>query len=330
MTRKTKTAPVPLLKELGAFYAMLSAKRPAHSLGEQRWVDTYLMSIPGAEADDFGNVFVQVGASPATLFSAHTDTVHREDGPQTVLIDPHTLTAFKDDNKPLGADDTTGCWLLKEMIEAGIPGLYIFHRAEEVGGQGSDYIARDTPQRLAGIQRAIAFDRKGTTNVITHQGLGRCCSNTFAQALAEQLGQGYAPDDSGIFTDTANYTELIAECTNLSVGYYHEHTAKETQDLKHLLALRDTLLAVDWDALPTERDPAEIEPYGMRSFRSSGKVDWQPQNDLWEDSPSVDELLAFIINNPNEVADLLLDLHVTYDDLSYYTPPGNDDDYYRN
>ena len=46
---------------------------------------------------------------------------------------------------------------MREMILAGIPGLYVFHRNEESGGAGSDWIARETPWELHGIKAAIAF-----------------------------------------------------------------------------------------------------------------------------------------------------------------------------
>ena len=36
-------------------------------------------------------------------------------------------------------------------------------------------------------------------------------------------------DTGGSFTDTANYTDIIPECTNLSCGYYNAHTQSEYQ-----------------------------------------------------------------------------------------------------
>ena len=47
-----------------------------------------------------------------------------------------------DNNECLGGDDGTGVWLMTKLIEAGVPGRYIFHRAEEVGGRGSGWIER--------------------------------------------------------------------------------------------------------------------------------------------------------------------------------------------
>jgi hypothetical protein len=63
----------------------------------------------------------------------------------------------------------------------------------------------------------------------------------------------------GVFTDTANYIELIPECTNVSCGYQNEHTGKETLHLPTVFALRDACLSVDWENLPTKRDPKVVE-----------------------------------------------------------------------
>lgn len=230
---------------------MLTYRRPADSDSEKEWIAKFIDTVPGMNTDGFGNRYITVGETePTTLFSAHTDTVHRQSGRQKVIVDPIAKVAYKNDNTPLGADDATGCWILKNLIAAKIPGLYIFHRKEEVGGQGSAYIADKTPTLLKGIKRAIAFDRKKNHSVITHQ-RGRCCSDTFAIALANQLH--YALDATGLFTDTANYVAEIQECTNLSVGYNREHTGQEYQDLRHALVLLKKLKKVKWDTLPTER-----------------------------------------------------------------------------
>jgi len=117
---------------------------------------------------------------------------------------------------------------------------------------------RDTPEKLVGVRAAIALDRKGYRSVITHQG-SRCCSDTFAHSLADGLSLGMGLDDTGLFTDTANYTHLIPECTNLSVGYERQHTAKESLDVAFLCRLLDSLLHLDTTELVIERDPAVEE-----------------------------------------------------------------------
>ena len=232
---------------------MLTYQRPAHSPSERAFIRRFLDQVPGMVRDDFGNRWLRIGARPTTLFCAHTDSVHATAGRQRLREDRRTRRFYKDDGQPLGADDATGCWLLLQLIAHGVPGLYVFHREEETGGDGSDWIARETPGVLAGIERAIAFDRRGTGDVITHQCRVRTCSTDFAQALAAQLGLGFAPCAEGVFTDTAHYAGLIPECTNLSIGYEHAHTGMEYQDYGFLEYLLPALLRVEWAALPVER-----------------------------------------------------------------------------
>ena len=74
---------------------------------------------------------------------------------------------------------------MTKLIEANVPGRYIFHRAEEVGGRGSSWIETKAPELLAGYDRAIAFDRKAKHSIITYQSCSRCCSDEFADDLGD-------------------------------------------------------------------------------------------------------------------------------------------------
>lgn len=239
---------------------ILRRPRFADTPGERYVIDTYLRPLPGASVDGGGNIWVTIGTNPTTMFSSHTDTVHkakdeRRSYPLTIKDNIVTATG----GGVLGADCGTGIWLMLNLIKAGIPGLYVFHRGEEIGGVGSTYIAECTPDRLAGINHCIAFDRKGTDSVITEQGCGVCTSMEFAIAFCGALnatpGFKFVPDDSGTFTDSANYVHLIPECTNLSVGYYNQHTLHESQDVSFAAALANALIGIDFAALPASRDP---------------------------------------------------------------------------
>lgn len=233
-------------------------------------------------------VVMTTDASSRTMFSAHVDTVHRNAGRQLVeydhelglMLKPHDPE--KADNECLGADDGAGVWVLIQMLKANVPGTYVFHYGEEVGGIGSSTIARENQDWLAQFDRAIAVDRKGSEDIITHQGWGRCCSDEFAEALAEQLnmvGQGHSfkPDNGGVFTDTANYTDDIPECTNLSCGYDAQHTHNENLDVEFLIRLKDAMIAVDWESLPTVRKAGDVDNlydyggYGGWSYGKYGK-----------------------------------------------------------
>jgi len=281
--------------------------RPASSKMEQFYVNNYLftpeMQAMGMYKDGFhygrqegsgeGNLIIKIGEGSKTLFSSHTDTVHRTGVEQNVIIDPtqDKLKFTTDSGQCLGGDDGTGVWLMLELIKAGVPGLYIFHRAEEVGGQGSSYIANSTPELIEGYERAIAFDRKDDWSIITHQSGVRTCSPEFAKDLAKELSMGHRADSTGSFTDTANYDTIIPECTNLSVGYHNAHSARENQEIDYLLEFRDALIKVDWENLVTVRDPEEVEysntgyyGYGSTLVRPSkktrDKVGWSDYDDM--------------------------------------------------
>lgn len=253
---------------------MLETKRPAYSGSEAEFIETWIKPL-GTIQDSAGNLYLRIGNAPI-LFSSHTDTVHRTEGRQRLSVQGNIVKLARREKTSncLGADCTAGVWLMREMAIAKVPGLYIWHAAEEIGGVGSSHIAARLPKILDGILFAIAFDRRGTSSVITHQAGGRCCSDTFAMSLACQLGPDFVLDDGGIFTDTANYTDIIGECTNVSVGYYREHFKYESLDLAHLLKLREAMLEMDWEALAYERMPGE-EDEDEKAYNDF--FDWKPK-----------------------------------------------------
>jgi hypothetical protein len=198
--------------------------------------------------------------------------VHWSSGRQTVKTSNDW--AYVQHQNCLGADCTTGVWLMLEMIKAGVEGLYIFHRDEENGGKGSTHIRDKTPELLDGIKYAIAFDRYGYKSIITHQFGKRTASDKFADSLKYALewdGLEFKHDDGGTFTDTEVYSDLIPECTNISVGYFDQHSSKESQDLEFAFRLRDTLVEADFTQLVCDRDPTaeEYDAVWIKSFRST-------------------------------------------------------------
>lgn len=267
----TKYEPVTFPADVKLLLNILGYRRKHDSESEFEFInDVLLPRLPNVEVFSDGDTpmvyVVRVGESK-TIFSSHVDTCHRTSGRQVLAYDVESSLIYKSTNKEdrecLGADNGAGIFLMLEMIYSGIPGVYVFHRGEECGGIGSRWLAKQHPEFLRQFDRAIAFDRAGTTDVITHQAMGRCCSDEFAEALALKLNLTheleFKPSPDGVFTDTANYVELIPECSNLSVGYAMQHGPDEYQDVEFLLKLRDSLLNVDWESLPTVRDPSKIE-----------------------------------------------------------------------
>lgn len=296
---------------------ILTYKRRSGTKSEAQFIDDFIRPMNGIQEDTYGNFYVQVGEeAPTTLFSCHTDTVHRTDGYQKVLYDANRMEMFVDHTgECLGADDGAGIWLLRRMIEENVPGLYVFHRDEEIGGHGSNHIATVEPGILMGIDRAVAFDRRGTRDIITHQH-GKCSSDEFALALAGQLQMNYSPSDGGVFTDTANYVDHIQECTNVSCGYYNEHTNQEIQDVRHVLNLADRLVGVNWNDLPSVRDCSDQGYAGFGGFggfgshRSFGGGGLTPRYEPLSDR----RISAIIVSEPKVAAELLRRLDATLED----------------
>ena len=308
-------------------FKILATQRPAGSESENQFVTDTLLSVPGAHQDEFGNVLIPVNCTKTrTMFSCHTDTVHPKphaDFINRLQYDGVKEHLFTDGKSQLGADDGTGIWFMLNMIEAEVPGLYVFHREEEIGGTGSDASAELNKNYIEslGIERCIAFDRHYYSDVITHQG-GRCASDEFAKALAAELNQtpgfDYKPDDSGVFTDSANYTHMIQECTNISVGYWAQHTVKETQDIGFAVKLLDRLIKVNWEALPTVRDVNDNEPaFDMYDLGYKGNYANDPYNDPYNElmfisTMKIDEMVEVF---PEAVGNVLTDLGFTDHEL---------------
>jgi len=233
--------------------------RPHDSDVEKMFVQRTLGKLPGVVVDTFGNHRVVVGdAAPVALWSCHTDTVHHVAGIQNIGIDKSGLVWTKD-GSCLGADDGAGVYLLLRMIEAKVPGLYVFHRGEERGCLGSKWLLEHDKARLDGIKFAVAFDRKGTTDIITHQSGTRTCSDAFGKSLAVALGMEHKCSANGLFTDTNVYRKVIPECSNVACGYENAHGSQEELDTDYVMQLALKLCALDVTKLVCERDPAVVE-----------------------------------------------------------------------
>lgn len=250
--------------DLNDLYDMLATCRPHNSEMDNMFIKEFLMPL-GVKLDEYGNGIIKIGDLPI-IWSCHTDTVHRVSGHQKIVRDDryNLKLSSKSTSGCLGADDTAGVWLMTQMIKAKRPGIYIFHRGEEVGGLGSRWIVKNTPDIAKDIKAVIALDRKGTDSVITFQGGSRCCSEEFSDSMSALLAEAtpnlkFKSDRGGSFTDSACYVDLVGECTNLSVGYYDQHSSRETVNLPHLVAMREALIKADFSKLVFHRKPGEVE-----------------------------------------------------------------------
>lgn len=275
---------------------MFTYKRPylqGNGTGYKEFTREFIMPVALEHShwvDGIGNVFIDTRTDPQhrTMFTAHTDSVHYVEGRQHVKFDMKTGNITVLDGSCLGSDDASGVAMLLHLIESGVPALYAFFVGEECGGVGSKFATDDSPNLYTDIDRAIAFDRKADWSVITHQGWGRCCSDEFAEALSEALSNDtlmYAPDDGGVYTDTAEFVGLVAECTNLSIGYNFEHTQHEVQNLYHFQELARVCATLDWDALPVVREPGDNDDAGF----DWGAFDKKYKLGTWKEADTASE-----------------------------------------
>ncbi len=322
--------PKPRSEHIKTLLEMLTYRRPDGSKSEKKFIRRFINPL-GVTRDTYGNIYKKIGDSPI-LWSSHVDTVHRIGGRQGIKVMGDTVIVADADSNCLGADCTAGVWMMTEMIKANVPGLYIFHKAEEVGGLGSDWIAKNFSEVLTGIQFAIAFDRRGKTSIITHQCGGRCCSKTFAESLSTAIGMDHKQDSGGGFTDTASYVDIIGECTNVSVGYKDEHSKHEELDLAYIDALRTAMLSADFADLIGERKPGEVDyeddswkysrAYGGNGqYRTYGTYTdthgWMDEDQEPRGFRDVNRSMASLVReHPDEIADWLEEYGVNVEEIA--------------
>lgn len=232
--------------------------------------------------DVTGNIFCVIPNNDKTysdvMFTSHMDTIKNYTGKYTDngerndckkinhVFEDNDETIKTDGKTNLGADDKSGIVLMCNMISENVPGLYYFFIGEECGCIGSGYCSTNFTMRfgkdIPKINKIISFDRRGYDSIITHQSSSRTCSQEFAQEFANRLnefGFWFKPDSTGIYTDSAEFAFDIPECTNLSVGYFNEHTLQEEQDIEFLEYLGECLVKIDFNTLPVNRDVSSFE-----------------------------------------------------------------------
>jgi hypothetical protein len=251
------------------------------------------------------DVLKEDGNLSNSIFSSHLDTVEHEIHGSTVkeqglILSSSNVITVKGGGI-LGADDGAGVWLLVNMIDANVPGRYFFFAGEESGGIGSSFAVRTYPNLFKGFDRAVAFDRRGTGDVIVSQCVGDCASPLFGVTLADLLScETYKFDVThGVYTDTAEMIGLVPECVNISCGYYNEHSPSESLDLTFLQSLLRKVIELDWDKLPTVRVPK-----AKRDLSWGSKNTYLDEYDFNSDA-DIDEVLDLMQLNGVTISDLL-------------------------
>lgn len=290
----------PNIKVNQLLLTLLEHKRPT---GDPQVAVSFMVALFKAlnisyKKDKHDNFIVEIGQSQ-TCFTSHTDTVEKGKGIKELeQINGYLVTKG---GGVLGADDGAGIYIMLQMIRHKVPGYYVFFAEEEKGRVGSSKFTMP-----AHIERCISFDRKGTDSIITMQSGEQCCSNEFADAFIAKFQLPFQKDPTGSFTDSYTFLDTVPECTNLSVGYYSQHTQDECQDIQFLYDMVEACIVMDWDDLPTVRDP-QADSYGF----SYTKDDWGYR------FPYVD-LADYVYENPDIASAYMEEYGITLDDLLKY------------
>lgn len=301
---------------------ILSTKRTAWGNSEEYIIRNYLDTLPGMDWDTYGNRFVTIGpANPRIAFASHTDSVHTSDGVQSISMHGDTIALSPWSNSNcLGADCGTGLWIMRRMILAKVPGLYLFHRDEESGMQGSEFIARNRANMLDGIEVMLSLDRKGYDSIITHQMNERTASAAFALAMQSEFKRTglplMMPDAGGSYTDSYAYSGLVSECSNISIGYTGAHLHSEAQSLNHAKALLKSLCAFDWSKIVAKRDcTAVAEAHDLWSDKGDFGETWRSSIGYTRGNSAMADLCR---DHADVVAEYLEDYGVNASDLIDY------------
>lgn len=302
---------------------ILTTHRP--SWGSTKWFETLLNEVMGGGGcyvrDAHGNYFVLIGYSEQSdvAFTSHLDTAARPGSAAPDIAITNKGVMFLRNPQVadcLGADCGAGIYLMLEMIKRGVHGRYCFFVDEEVDCEGSSAAAKDDTGFWTGVKAMISFDRRGD-GIITHQRYQRCCSDTFAKELAARLGRTDAHLQKGVYTDSAEFMQIIPECTNVGVGYMHEHTPDEVLDLNILGQVLERVLQADtFKHLPIERDPKVVEPDAWLSTYThplTMPLDVPPAEDphllaaFKEVSQlSKQQLISWVLDNPARAAEYIM------------------------
>jgi len=261
--------------------------------------------------DEFANYYTYIpksdGTDSDTMFTSHLDTINS--GPFTAYnagkkwctterkyvtdpdykgkIDDLSVTHVMDGDfvktdgeSNLGADDKAGTTIMMNMISEKVPGLYYFFMGEESGCVGSSNLSRVFESKgHPTMNKCIAFDRRGYDSIITEQ-TSVCASDEFAKELANRFneyGFWFKPDPTGVYTDSAEFTDVIPECSNISCGYFSEHTKSEKQDLEFLELLAIVSTQIEWETLPIVRDKDKIYKGKKSKYKYSSSWEWDDE-----------------------------------------------------
>ena len=147
---------------------------------------------------------------------AHMDTVFYNQ-PEEVYYDQRKSVLWSPDG--LGADDRAGIFAILQIIQSGLRPSIILTTDEERGGLGAQKLAKkECP--IPFLKYMIQLDRHGSCDCVFYD----CANGDFIKFVSQY---GFI-EALGSFTDISFLMPAWGICgTNLSVGYFNEHSTSE-------------------------------------------------------------------------------------------------------
>lgn len=203
-----------------------------------------LKKYPEMTKEKFGKEFLFYRGNTPILLVAHMDTVHRD------FPTVEALAVYNDKvTAPftgLGADDRLGIFGILEMLERGFRPHVLFTDKEEVGGKGAKEFAnycRYNKESLPQINFMIELDRMNENDAAMYS-----CNNS---EFIEHLNTYGYKRAHGTYTDICDIMPVLDRAgTNISVGYYRQHTQSEYFVISEYYTNLDRLSSIITDVDP--------------------------------------------------------------------------------
>lgn len=200
--------------------------------------------------DEYGNMYIKIGNwyENKLLFTAHLDTYSSEIETINSKIENGFLKT--DEKTILGGDNKTGCAMLINMINNNISGTYYFFVEEEVGRKGSIWFNNQIKD--GEYTFAVAFDRKETCSLVTHQRGIKLINDELTKVLLDEFSSKeyeFKVDHFGFSCDTVSLIDKVNNCLNISNGTYDEHKKTERVDLEYYDYMFNKVIEIDWEKI---------------------------------------------------------------------------------
>ena len=194
------------------------------------------------------------GESPVCLVS-HLDTVHKE-LPENVLYEKSSGLMWSPQG--IGGDDRCGTFALLSILASQLENnkqkpTMLFTTNEEVGCVGASVAANKIPKEMmAHIKFLVEIDRRGIDD---------CFYNT-RNAEFEKFIEGFGfTKNRGSCSDISKLSPVLnVASTNVSAGYFNEHTKSEYINVNHLMDTINKVINILNDDRTLNGDKFEYQP----------------------------------------------------------------------